>query len=288
MLAGGACAGSGTKPNPTPTAGGKPLVATAPADQLAKAGSLTICADTTNPPQASLDPDTLEPIGSDVELAAEIAARMGLSFEVKPVDVDAAIPALNEGDCDIVVSAQTITPVRQEQADMIPYFQAGQAFVVKALNPLNIRAVLDLCGRSVAVRRGSIEADHLNPTGLGAYAATEGLTARCKAQGKPAIASVVAETDEDALAALQSGAAEAHFVAEAVAGHEVLTSNGAVEMVTTMTLDRATQGIAVAKTHSKLRDAVKACLESMLVDGTYDQILARWGLTSDKISAPLE
>ena len=57
---------------------------------------------------------------------------------VKTTDFDTIIPALDGGSCDIIISAQTITAERQEQVDMIPYFAAGQSFVVLKGNPSNI------------------------------------------------------------------------------------------------------------------------------------------------------
>ncbi len=213
---------------------------------------------------------------------------MGLRLEVKTIDIDAIIPALTNGECDIAVSALTITPVRTQQVEMIPYFEAGQSFVVLKGNPLNINSITDLCGKQVAVAKDSVEADRLNPTGQGDYRIEEGLTARCQAAGKPAISSVVVDLDAYALPALKSGTVAANFVAEAVAGYEVSQGADAFEMLPGLTLDHLPQGIGVASGHPWLRDAVKACLKSMLADGTYDQILAKWGLTSGRLTTPLD
>jgi polar amino acid transport system substrate-binding protein len=263
-------------------------VVSAPASQLAKAGRLTVCTGTANPPQEFIDAATGNVVGADIELADEIARRMDLELAVEIVAVEASLPAVVDGRCDIVVSGLSVTAVRQQQVDMIPYFVAGQAFVVQAGNPQNVRSILDLCGKSVAVVEDSPEADHLNPSGQGAYRTEEGLSAQCKTAGKPAITSVNARTTADALAQLGSGAAAALFTAEAMAGYEVAQGAGEYEMVTSMTLERVEQGIGVAKVHPKLRDAVKASLKLMIADGTYNRILTAWGLSSDKVTAPLD
>ena len=52
---------------------------------------------------------------------------------------DTIIPALTGGKCDIILSAQNINPDRLTQVDMIPYFQAGQAFLVQKGNPANLQ-----------------------------------------------------------------------------------------------------------------------------------------------------
>ena len=48
---------------------------------------------------------------------------------------------------------------------MIPYFAAGQSFVVLNGNPGDINSVTDLCGKAVAPERGTVEADHIAGTG---------------------------------------------------------------------------------------------------------------------------
>ena len=45
---------------------------------------------------------------------------------------------------------------------MIPFFQAGQSFVVAKGNPDAIKTTDDLCGKSVGVENGTTEADHLS------------------------------------------------------------------------------------------------------------------------------
>ena len=46
-------------------------------------------------------------------------------------------------------------------------------------------------------------------------------------------------------------------------------------------------GIPVLKSEPQLRDAVKAAVEKLQADGTYDQILAKYGLQANKLPAAL-
>ena len=64
---------------------------------------------------------------------------------------------------------------------MIPYFQAGQSFVVAKGNPQGIKTTDDLCGKSVAAETGTTEVDYLN--GTGDYKGT-GLSKACTDKGK--------------------------------------------------------------------------------------------------------
>jgi polar amino acid transport system substrate-binding protein len=273
-LVAAACSSSSSSPA---AAGGLP------ADQLIKAGTLTVCSDTSYPPQESLDSSN-KAIGSDIDLATELAKRLNLTVAVKSTTFDSIIPALTGGSCDIIISAQTITAERQAAVDMIPYFAAGQSFVVLAGNPSAVKTIDDLCGKAVAAEKGTIEADHITGTGSG-YDTTNSLNANCKTKGKSDITLQVFDADTNALAALQAGTVVAHFTDEPVAGYEVANSGGKFEEVSAMTLERGAEGISVPKTKTALSGAVKTALLAMMTDGTYLTILTKWGVQSGAVTA---
>lgn len=274
-----ACSSSTSTAGP---GGSVKVVATAPADQLIKAGTLTVCSDTSYPPQESLDENN-KAVGSDIDLITAIAARMGLTVEVKTTDFNTIIPALTGGTCDVIVSAQTITDERKAQVDMIPYFAAGQSFVVLKGNPSNIKTEDDLCGKTISAQTGTIEADHVTGEGSG-YDKTTGLSPKCVAGGKPAITLKTYTKDTDALQALQSGIVVAHFTDEPVAGNEVAKGNGAFELAP-LSLEKGAEGISVAKNHTGLRDVIKTVLVGMIDDGSYLEILKKWGVESGAIKS---
>jgi polar amino acid transport system substrate-binding protein len=255
---------------------------TVPANQLIAAGKLNVCSDTSYPPQESLDA-AQKPVGSDIDLINEIGKRLGLTVVVKPTNFNSIIPALVGGTCDVIVSAQTITADRQKQVDMIPYFAAGQSFVVLAGNPENIKTVDDLCGKAVAAEDGTVEAMHIS--GTGDYKPADGLSQQCVAKGLKAITLKTFTADTQALLALQAGTVVAHFTDEPVAGYEVVNGQGKYEMVTGITLERGPEGISVGLNNTGLRDAVRAALDSMLADGTYLQILTKWGVQSGAVTS---
>ena len=183
-------------PTATPAATGTPSGSTAPtatpapasptpmesvsADQLVLPGKLVICSDIPYPPQEFFDAQG-NPVGSDIEIGQTIAQRLGLTPDIQNSVFDTIIAALQGGKCDIIISAQNITTDRVKQVDMIPYFQAGQSFVVAAGNPEGIKVQDDLCGKNIAAETGTTEVDYLN--GTGDYKG-QGLSAACVAKGK--------------------------------------------------------------------------------------------------------
>lgn len=264
-----------------PTASPTPApVATVPSSQLAFAGILTVCIDIPYPPQEFFDANG-NPTGSDVDIATEIARRLGLTVRVENSVFSTIIAAVTSGKCDIIVSAQNITADRLKQVNMVPYFQAGQAFVVAKGNPAKIKTDLDLCGKKVAAQTGTTEVDYVNGTGdfVGA-----GLNKQCAAAGKANVVLSLFEKDSDALLALSSGQADAYFADSPVAGYYTVQKPDQFEL-SGVTVAIAKEGISVPKDKKELADGVVAALKAMMADNTYTQILAKYGVQTGAITA---
>jgi len=261
------------------------VVATVPAEQLVFKGKLVACIDIPYPPQESFD-DQGNPQGSDVDIATEIANRLGLKLQVVNSVFSTIIDALTGGRCDIIISAQNINADRLKQVDMIPYFKAGQSFVVAKGNPKGIKSKDDLCGKKVAVQESTTELDFLQ--GTGDYEGN-GLSEGCTKAGKPAIVIKTFAKDNDALLALQSATADTYFADSPVAGFYAKEHPDQFEL-SGVTLEVAIEGISVAKTNTGIRDAVKTALLSMISDGKYADILKKWGdedsaITADQVNS---
>jgi polar amino acid transport system substrate-binding protein len=259
------------------------IVATIPKEQLITAEKLTICSDIPYPPLEYFD-EQGNPTGSDIDLGAAIASRLGLSLAVNNTVFDTIIPALLGGKCDIIISDQNITGDRTKQVDMIPYFSAGQAFVVAKGNPKNLKTTNDLCGASLAAETGTTEVDYIN--GSGDYKG-KGLNAACTAAGKSAINLKQFEKDSDAVLALSSGQVDAYFADYPVAANYANTRPDVFEVAPIPQLDPALVGISVAKddAHKDLKLGVQKALVSLINDGTYLEILKKYKDEAGAITA---
>jgi polar amino acid transport system substrate-binding protein len=64
-----------------------------------------------------------------------------------------------------------------------------------------------------------------------------------------------------------------------VAAYAVKTSGGGNDFeVVGEQVEAAPYGIAVAKSNTELRDALKAALDAIIKNGEYDKIIAKWGV----------
>src|SRR5205085_6705118 len=138
-------------------------------------------------------------------------------------------------------------------------------------NPGNINSLDDLCGKTVAVQKGTVqETDILAPQ-----------QPKCTAAGKPKIDVLTFEKDTDALQQVKTGRAVANLEDFPVAAYNAKISGGGndFQVVGTPGFEVGQYGIAVPKEKTELRDAIRAALRALVADGTYDRILHKWNLT---------
>src|SRR5690348_7653983 len=115
-----ACGGSQTTSSggSTSSTSSPPAKASIPApNDLITSGFLTVGSDTTYPPQESIDPATNQAVGFDIDLIKAIAQRMGLTARIQSAGFDSIIPSLDSKRFDVVISAMTINPAREQKVD---------------------------------------------------------------------------------------------------------------------------------------------------------------------------
>ena len=261
-------------PSAVASATAAPSAIALPSGATAFDGKLVICSDIPYPPLEYFDANA-NPIGSDIEIGQEIAKRLGATAVIQNSVFDTIIPALVGSKCDIIISDQNITADRIKQVDMIPYFKAGQSFVVAIGNPAGIKTTDDLCGKKVGAETGTTEVDYLSKT----------LSPGCTKKGLAAINSKTFGKDSDALLALQAGQVDAYFADTPVAAYYTVQHPDQFALAPIDPLTPAVAGISVLKSNTGLRDAVQQALVSMANDGTYLAILKKYAVDSGAVTA---
>ena len=95
-----------------------------------------------------------EPVGYDVDVARQLAAKLGVPVRFSDVSSDARISMLRSGQLDLVVANVSITPQRARVVDFsIPYNLAGLRVI--AQKSAHIKTLADLNGKRVVVGRGT-------------------------------------------------------------------------------------------------------------------------------------
>jgi polar amino acid transport system substrate-binding protein len=237
----------------------------APPQGVAKGGTLVFCTDPTYPPEESLQGS--KPVGSDIDIGAAVAERLGLKAEWRSVGFDGIIAALLAKKCDAILAGMTDTPERRKQVDFAHYMVVGMSLMVKHGNPHHVTGLASLSGLRVAVEVGTTEKDALT--------AENKLVAK---QHRKLVVIKLFAKDTDAAAALVTGKVDAYFADDPPVGYYVKKSGGRFEVAADK-IQSAPIGIATRK-HDPLGSAVEKAISQLYANGTMKAILAKWGLSS--------
>src|SRR5947208_2745657 len=121
-------------------------------------GTLTVAADATYAPNEFIGSNGKTVEGMDVDLANALATALGLKVKVVNATFDSIIPGLASHKYDLGMSSFTDTKEREKTVDFVTYFSAGTSFYVKASGGPAVAGLADLCGKTVAVEKGTTQA----------------------------------------------------------------------------------------------------------------------------------
>ena len=95
-----------------------------------------------------------EPVGYDVDVARQLAAKLGVPVRFSDMSSDARISMLMSKQLDLVVANVSITPQRARVVDFsMPYNVAGLRVI--AQKSAKVKSLADLNGKRVVVGRGT-------------------------------------------------------------------------------------------------------------------------------------
>jgi polar amino acid transport system substrate-binding protein len=274
-----ACGGNGTKSGGTTTTTGaassvdQALAAKVPA-AIKSDGKLLIGTDSTYAPSEFLDTDGKTVIGFDVDLFNAVAAKLGLTTQWTSAKFDAIIPGVQSGKYEVGVSSFTINAERKQQVNMVSYFNAGTQWGTKKGNPTGIQPD-NACGKKVAVQTSTVQD-------------TEDLPKRvnqCKTSGKSAITIDRYQGQDQATASVVSGKDDAMLADSPVVAYAVKQTNGQLELLGNI-YDSAPYGYVVKKDQTDFAQALSGAVAALISDGTYKQILSKWGVDAGAITNP--
>jgi polar amino acid transport system substrate-binding protein len=260
--------------SPVPTSKAIPAVRNLVPAAIKSKGTLTVAADATYAPNEFIAADGHTVIGMDADLAKAIGEVMGLRINMVNATFDTIIPGLVSGKYDLGMSSFTDTLERQKVVDFVTYFIAGTSFYVKSTGGPNIASLADLCGHKVAVEKGTTQ-----------QADSQAQSHKCTAAGKPAVAVQVYNDQNAVNLALSSGRADVAMADSPVAEYQVKKSGGTFKL-SGQPYGTAPYGIAIPK-NSGMTKPVLGAVMALMAQGTYKQILTRWGVESGAISNPV-
>jgi polar amino acid transport system substrate-binding protein len=243
-------------------------------DAIKSDGTIKVGTDSTYAPSEFLDADGKTVVGFDVDLFNAVAAKLGLKAEYQSAKFGDIIPGIESGKYEIGVSSFTINDERKQQVNMVSYFNAGTQWATKKGNPSGIQPDA-ACGKKVAVQTNTVQD-------------TDDLAKRlkdCKAAGKPAITVDRYQDQGQATAAVVTGKDDAMLADSPVIAYAVKQSGGQLEALGDI-YEAAPYGYVVKKDQTDFAQALADSLKALVSDGSYKQILDKWGVAAGAIDNP--
>jgi polar amino acid transport system substrate-binding protein len=253
--------------------------------KIRDAGVLKIASDVNYAPVEFKGQDG-EATGIDPELAQAIGKRLGVKVEIADTAFDKTIPGLQAKEFDAVMSAMTDNRQRRDGTDadgkqvnpgvdFVDYLIVGSSFLVPKGNPAGITKLDDLCGHTIALQRGTTQADIVDRQ-----------KAACQRNHDPVTVHLY-ENDTEALAEVAAHRADADMNDLPVAAYLAAKGGpgGTKFEVSGPQLQPAPYGIAVSKDDTELRDVLVKAINAMIHDGEYDAILAKWNVSAAAVQS---
>ena len=222
----------------------------------AHAVTLKAATDPSFVPFEMLDQESGKMVGFDIDILNAIGERAGFDIDLKTMDFNGIIPAVQTGSVDVAIAGITITEAREKIVDFTdPYYDSGLQILTSANNG-DIEDIEGLEGKKIGTKIGSTSYDYLTAN-LGDSTITP----------YPGSA--------DMYMALMSGSVDAVFYDAPNVGYFAKTKgNGRVKTVGPL-YEGQQYGIAFTE-GSEWTDAANKALAEMKSDGSYAEIYQKW------------
>lgn len=232
-------------------------------------GTLTVATNAPYEPFIDFETEgrTDEFKGLDYDLFQAASARLGLRATFSQQPFDGLVPGLQAAKYDAIAGGITDKKERQQVATFVDYSASGTGFLVNTGNPLGVKTVADLCGRKVAVQKASNQSKNLAEYSK-AGCAGKNIDVREYPENPQAVQALIAG-NVDVVAATKVNLVD---TAAALAGKAELVDDRSAPNGWLA----SPNGFGFLKANKELAEAYRAAVQSLIDDGTYTKILARW------------
>lgn len=204
------------------------------------------------PPYEDVDAkNSGEIVGMDIDIAKSITSKLGYELEIRSMDFNGLIAALQTGRVDFVMSGMSVTEERKQSVDFSDTYYTTRNTIVSAEDK-PYASMEELQGKRVGVQLGSTQEK-----------AVEGLDAQITRLNKI----------PDLILELKAGRIDAAIVEDAVAAEYAVSNSG----LSLQYLPAGGDGYAIAfPKGSELTDAFNEQLAVMQQSGELDDIINKW------------
>ncbi|MFD8963495.1 ABC transporter substrate-binding protein [Streptomyces sp. NPDC059568] len=228
------------------------------------------------PPLSFYATDDKTVIGVESDIASLIADVLGLKLSYNTVDWANIFVGLDSGKYDVGISNITVTEERKEKYDFATYRLDNLAFEAKKGGDWKVASPKDVAGRTIGVGSGTNQEKLL----------VDWSKQNVK-NGLKATDIKYYQNASDYYLALGSGRLDAYLGPNPVAAYHA-ASTGETEIIGTYSGGGADVQGKIAATTKKDNGLIKALHEALgtvIGNGTYEKVLARWGLSNEAVTS---
>ncbi|MDR3430941.1 MAG: ABC transporter substrate-binding protein [Rouxiella aceris] len=226
------------------------------------------------PPFGLFARDNKTVIGSEADIARLVADGLGLKLKLVPSSWEDWPLGVTSGKYDAAIYNITVTKERKTKFDFATYRQDTLGFYVKTGSKITaINAAADIAGKRIIVGSGTNQ-----------EAILLAWDKENQAKGLAPFQPLYVTDDAAATLALQSGRADATFGPNVTGAYKAkLSGNTRLVGVVPGGWPKTANIAVTLKKGNGLVDAVQASLNSAIANGSYLQVLDRWGESVEKI-----
>lgn len=243
------------------------------ADAYAQAAKRVInaMALTTYPPFEFKDEKTGKVAGFNIDVLEAMAMKIGaeVSWTETSYALMISFAPLNTKRADILLGTMGDTPERRANANFIDYVYSNQIFYTLSAKADRFTNIEALCGKRVAATRSSL----IEIQGIAKWSEDN-----CVRAGKPAIEVAASENTAQSRLLVQQDRADASITGEGVIAYQNKLEGNRYAIISKPVVKLMT-GFAFRKDNLQFGEELKTALAAIIADGTYGQLLHKWGLT---------
>ncbi|MET8709377.1 MULTISPECIES: ABC transporter substrate-binding protein [Streptomyces] len=244
-------------------------------EAVRKRGTLRIGASAdASPPLGFYATDDRTRIGSEIDIATLVADTLGLEPRFEEVSWENLFVGLDSSKFDAVLSNVTVTEERKEKYDFATYRLDNIAFEAKKGSGWKVKGPADVAGKKISVSSGTNQEKILVDWN------EENVRA-----GREPVDITYFQKETDYYLALRSGRVDAHLGPSPNAAYHVATA-GQSEIIGQLSGaggDLQGKIAATTKKDSGLVKAYAAAIDHIIRNGSYGEVLKRWGLSGEAV-----
>lgn len=229
--------------------------------QKEESKKIVVGLDDSFPPMGFKD-EKNEIVGFDIDLAKEVAKRLGREVEFKAIDWNSKEAELKSGRVDILWNGLDITDKRKENMLFSePYMDNRQIVFVAKNGKVTVAGEADLAGKTIGTQSGGTTEEYF--------------------ENKPELKASMKEVKYypdyiNAFMDLENGRLDAVVGDEIIGRYYISKHPDEIQAIDTVIGTVSQFGIAFRKDDQKMRDEVQKVFDEMKADGTVAKISEKW------------